>query len=224
METGGFSKDAEILQIAAKYKDESFSVYITPIQNINEKASEVTGLRVVAGKLQCNGNVVCSLMLSEVLKKFYNYLSSLGKKCVLVAHNCNFDRPRLLGAIQKMFLLNHFQTIVYGFADTLPLIKKATGLTKKEDNKLENLATTYAIPTINAYNAINDVIMLEQVMIKLGISSKTVLESTLKWEKAIQHNKHMLELPNALKKLEALNTCTSLAMRKKWLLQVFPIN
>lgn len=141
LEIGGFSKDADLLQIAAKCNNKSFSIYVTPTQQINEKASDVTGLRVVAGNLQCHGNVVCSVILSGALQAFYTFLCELHEKCVLVAHNCNFDRPRLLAAIEKTFLLTHFKTVVHGFADTLPLIKKVTGLTKKGENKLENLAS-----------------------------------------------------------------------------------
>jgi len=215
LETGGFSKDSDILQIAAKCNKKTFSIYVTPTKSINEQANEVTGLRVVAGKLQCHGEVVLSVTLSESLQEFYKFLCELNEKCVLVAHNCNFDRPRLLAAIKKTYLLNHFQNIVYGFTDTLPLIKQVKGSSKKGDNKLENLATFCNIPTLNAHNAINDVIMLEQVIMKLGISLQKTIESILTWDKAIELENYKSELPSNLKKIEELKLCTSLATRKK---------
>ena len=215
LETGGFSKTDDILQIAAKCDDKSFSIYITPTQRINEKASDITGLRVVDGKLQCHGNVVSTVSLSQALQEFYNFLCDLQGRCILVAHNCNFDRPRLLTAIEKTFLLNHFKTVVQGFVDTLPLIKEITKLTKKGDNKLENLANLYNIPTMNAHNAISDCIMLEQVIVKLDISSQKLIKNILPWEKAIELKNYTSNLTNNLKNLEALKSCTSLATRKR---------
>ena len=101
--------NAEILQIDSKCNEESFSIYITPTKIIHEKTSEVTGLRVVAAKLQYHGNVVSSVVLSEALLEFYKFLCKLNEKCILVAHNCNFDRPMLLAAIKKTFLSNIFK-------------------------------------------------------------------------------------------------------------------
>ncbi|XP_039304358.1 uncharacterized protein LOC120357591 [Solenopsis invicta] len=215
LETGGFSKTADILQIAAKHETSTFSIYINSTQKIDERASQVTGLRIVAGQLQYRNNSVTSFPLSEAMQQFYKFLSGFHKKCILVAHNCKFDYPRLLAVIQKTFLIDHFKTVLHGFCDTLPIIKKCTGLTGKGENKLEQLASNLQISTTDAHNAINDVIILEQIIIKLGIPNQNILESTLTWNQAIEKKAFHDNLPNALKKLSVLSTCTSLATRKK---------
>lgn len=209
------SKTADILQIAAKHDRSYFSIYITPIQKIDEKASNVTGLRMIEGQLQCHGKVVVSVSLQSALLQFYNFLGELKKKCVLVAHNCTFDRPRLIEAINKSLLTQHFRAVIFGFSDSLSIIKKVTKLTGKGENKLEKLAETLKISTSNAHNAANDVAMLEQVIMKLDIPNESFFDNTLTWDDAIKKQKFDEELPKALKKLDALKTCTSLATREK---------
>ncbi|KAJ8665115.1 hypothetical protein QAD02_006777 [Eretmocerus hayati] len=44
LETGGLSKSADILQIAAKYKDYTFQVSVRPYRKISPEASQVHGL------------------------------------------------------------------------------------------------------------------------------------------------------------------------------------
>lgn len=215
LETGGFSKTADILQIAAKHGSSYFSIYVTPTQKIDEKASNITGLRTVAGQLQYHGKEVISIGLQDALLKFYNFLVELKKKCVLVAHNCTFDRPRLIEAIKRSLLIQHFAAVIFGFSDSLPIIKKITKLTGKGENKLEKLAENLEISTSNAHNATDDVAMLEQVIMKLGISDETFFENTLTWDDAIKRQQFDEELPKALKNLDGLKTCTSLATRKK---------
>ncbi|XP_043288386.1 uncharacterized protein [Venturia canescens] len=84
LETGGFSKTADILQIAAKHESSHFSIYINPTQKIDEKASSVSGLRVVAGQLECHRKVVTSVTLLDALLQFYNFLGALQRKCILL--------------------------------------------------------------------------------------------------------------------------------------------
>jgi len=65
---------------------------------------------------------------------------------------------------------DHYKTIIYGFCDTLPIIKKITGKKSKGSNKLENLTKELNISYDKAHDALHDVIMLEQVIKKLQIS------------------------------------------------------
>ena len=71
LETGSFQKTADILQIAAKYEDVEFDVYIQSTQKINEDASAVHGLRYVNGNLQLHGKTVITLSLLEAMLAFY---------------------------------------------------------------------------------------------------------------------------------------------------------
>lgn len=101
LETWSFQKTADILQIAAKYGDIEFNVYIKPTQKMNDEASAVNGLRHINGNLQLHGQTVITLTLVEAMLAFYQFLYNLQKKCILTAHNCKFDYPRLMIAIKK---------------------------------------------------------------------------------------------------------------------------
>ena len=98
LETGGLSKSADILQIAAKWQNFTFYVYIKPSKQINEGASLVTGLRYD------DGNRLKTVPLSDTIIAFYEFLYLFKKKCVLTAHNCNFVCPRLLNAVKTTFM------------------------------------------------------------------------------------------------------------------------
>ena len=78
-------------------------------------------------------------------------------------------------------MIEHFKSVVEGFSDTLPIISKQTGNKGKGQNKLETLATNFQLNTDQVHNAIFDVILLEQVILKLNISSRQIVESTLTW-------------------------------------------
>lgn len=51
LETSGFGKSAEILQIAARCENCSISIYINLTEAIDQKASKVTGLENIKGVL-----------------------------------------------------------------------------------------------------------------------------------------------------------------------------
>lgn len=86
LETGGFSKTSDVLQIAAKYE---FSVYIKPTQNISDEASAVHGLRIVDGRLRFHETKIITLSLLDAIVSLYQFLALFGRKCILTAHNCS---------------------------------------------------------------------------------------------------------------------------------------
>ena len=215
LETGSFHKTADILQIAARHKNSNFSVYIEPRQKISDEASQINGLRCINGHLEFNGKVVVTVSLSEAMRAFYQFLCIFGRKCILTAHNCKFDQSRLMRSIEQLFMMEQFESIIEGFSDTLPIIRKCTGRKGKGSNKLGSIADDLQISTDQAHNAIYDVEMLDQVLCKLNITSQQLIECAISWSK-IQENKIFLEkLPNALKELNSLNECTTLSTRKK---------
>lgn len=179
LETGGFSKTSDILQIAAKYKKYEFSVYVQPVQKISEDASNVHGLKVVYNKLVLHGKPVATVTLSEALFAFFEFLCLFKRKCILTAHNCCFDYPRLMGAMEKVYLKEHFHQIILGYADSLPIIKKKTVKTEKGANKLENIAKRFNINSDKAHDALHDVVMLDEVLTKLNITSRDLVGSFL---------------------------------------------
>lgn len=56
----------------------------------------------------------------------------------LAVHNATFDRPRLIRAMKNANMMKHFESVIYGFTDTLPLTRKKTVKSGPGDNKLEN--------------------------------------------------------------------------------------
>ncbi|KAK0073962.1 hypothetical protein PV325_008952 [Microctonus aethiopoides] len=104
IETGGFEKTDDTLQIAAKSICEKyeFSIYIQPTKSITEEASLVNKLYFDNGNLEYDGKQVITVSLEEALSSFYDFLCLFKRKCVLIAHNCEaFDGPRLVAAIHK---------------------------------------------------------------------------------------------------------------------------
>ncbi|KAK0169186.1 hypothetical protein PV327_011725, partial [Microctonus hyperodae] len=213
--TGGFSKNCDILQIGAKYEQYEFSIYIKPTQTISEEASKVHGLRMIHDILVRHDESILTVSLSEALVGFYEFLSKFQRKCILTAHNCEFDYPRLMGALDKCFLKEHFRAIILGYSDSLPVIKKNTGKTKKGENKLENIARELQINGDKAHDALYDVIMLDKVLKKLNITTNDLLGSFLSWDDASNKIKFSQNLPNALKELHLLTDCVSIGMRKR---------
>ena len=110
-----------------KYNESEFSIYVRPTQKISEEASKVHGLQYTNGELLFDRKAVTVVSLSEALLKLYQFLCSLKRKCILTAHNCSFDFPRLMNAIKKTFMREHFHAIIHGYYDTLPVIKMKTG-------------------------------------------------------------------------------------------------
>ena len=85
LETGGFGKNDDILQIAAKHNSYEFSIYIKPTQKIDLQASLVNKLYFVNGHLEYNEKQVVSVSLQEALSSFYNFLCMF-KKNVFQQH------------------------------------------------------------------------------------------------------------------------------------------
>ncbi|XP_043471058.1 uncharacterized protein LOC122504185 [Leptopilina heterotoma] len=215
LETGGFSKTDDILQIAVKCEQLEFSVYIKPTQRMKEEASAVNGLRCIDGNLYLNNQIVLSISLKDAMEALYQFMFNFHRKCVLTAHNCKFDYPRLMRAIKNVGMSEHFRSVVDGFSDTLPIIRKRTGKKGKGKNKLEVLAEDLQLKTEGAHNALIDVILLQQVLEKLQISNEKILEFTLPWNEVEKRDSLASKLSSAMKELGPLNQCVSYAIRKK---------
>lgn len=215
LETGGFAKTADILQIAAKCENRTFSVYVQPTQKIDTKASEVHGIRLESGNLYLHGKQLKAVSLSTALQQFYtDFLVPLRRKVILAAHNGKFDCPRLFDAIRKTYLTSYYQSVVYGFLDTLPIIRKING-SKTGGNKLTSLASNFGIPTEGAHDAIKDVAVLELVVSKFQLSYDVLIAESVMWQDAIKQITFNETLPTALKGLAELKDCSSRCTRRK---------
>lgn len=191
LETCNFKKSANtILQIAAKCKNfEPFSIYVRPTKiKIHPEASNIHKIVLADGFLFHNGARVSNVVsLSKAMQHFYDFLYQFERKIILVAHNCAFDRGRIIQAIEQTRMQKYFQSIIFGFVDSLPIIKKNyTKSTEKGANKLENIAKSLDISNENAHNADYDVLMLMQVLEKVGISEHTLISQNMTWEISIK--------------------------------------
>ncbi|KAJ8684810.1 hypothetical protein QAD02_020603 [Eretmocerus hayati] len=166
-------------------------------------------------QLYFKGEVVESLSLREAILAFYEFLSSFKKKCILTAHNCSYDSAVLIDAMNKVYLKEHYASVVAGFSDTLPITRKKTGKRAAGENKLENLAKKLKISNENAHDALSDVIMLQEVVNKLEISQIDIREHTVTWLDMDNRKNLEKKLPCGLKNLQPLESCVSLNMKKK---------
>ncbi|KAH0539979.1 hypothetical protein KQX54_010658 [Cotesia glomerata] len=143
LETSGFCKNDEILQIAASCEGRKFSIYINPTKRIDDEASVHTGLKNIKGDLYFRGKKVLSVPIKDALESFLQFLNLSSKSCVLVAHNVSFDKSHLLRAILKCSVVQKFSKIS-GFSDSLPLFKKCFGVKKVSGEfKLSTLAAEH---------------------------------------------------------------------------------
>ncbi|XP_046617589.1 uncharacterized protein LOC124303864 [Neodiprion virginianus] len=215
LETSSFSKQSDILQIAAQYNKSKFSVYVNPTQKIAAQASEANGLTNVRGELILNGTRVPSISLRLALDAFRNFLTKLKHPVVLVAHNCKFDAPILINSVKKMTMTDDFGSVVVGFADTLPLIKSATNREGKGKCTLTGLASWLQISADGAHNAVYDVLMLVQIIENLQITTKQLMDRSITWSDTSASIRNAEKSATLLKTLNKLGACISTGIKKK---------
>ncbi|XP_068992261.1 DNA polymerase III subunit epsilon-like [Neodiprion pinetum] len=176
LETTGFGSTAGILQMAAGCNGSYFNKYVTPTTAINSKASEVHGLTSSCGELFYHSKRVETLPLDCVMREFHTFLRSFGKPCLLVARNCNFDKPRLINAMADTGTIPTFQKCIIGFSDTLPIFRSL--LNRHTQTSQVDLAKEFLtdVSTDEAHNAIEDVQILEKLVKYFKISDDTFIE------------------------------------------------
>ena len=166
LETGGFKVGKDILQIAMKNENLCFNVYITPRKAIDISASAVTGITRTGRQFFLHGKKIASVTRKIAFLKTIEFLKSLGKKVILVAHNSQFDYRHFIHAAKELSLTDEFSKIIIGFSDSLPLFKL----------KLPNRPNKYSLPVLGqellqismnaAHNATFDIDLLEKLCIK----------------------------------------------------------
>lgn len=123
---------ADILQIAATPWLENgdhgaeFNVYTFPIQRINPYAAKTNGFSVDGTSLCRYGEEVVAVSLQEGLRRFLEWLRSLGAaKKLLVCNNAQrFYSPILERHVDAQGLRAEFEDVVIGFSDTLGVFRE----------------------------------------------------------------------------------------------------
>ncbi|XP_053391964.1 DNA polymerase III PolC-type-like [Mercenaria mercenaria] len=144
IETTSLDASAEIVQLSACTDGSCFNRYILPHRDFNRKSSEITGLTVemINGhRSLCKaGKTLPSTTLHAALNEFIDWLNSLKyEKVILAAHNGkSFDMRLLIQAVQKEGRLNALSVSVYGFVDTLHMLRSV-----RKDKQSLSLANYY---------------------------------------------------------------------------------
>ena len=182
LETTGFSRTCDITQIAAQSSEgATFSTYMLPAEAISAGATEATGLAVevrnASRVLTLHGKPVASVSQEEGMTLFIQWLESLGRSTLLVAHNCmTFDRKVLLNSALETGKIADLQEWVDGFADTLPALRAAVpGHTSYTLSSLYSHVIGRAFP---AHNAIADVAALAELMSTVAVNLHAYSVST----------------------------------------------
>ncbi|XP_024867268.1 uncharacterized protein LOC112451699 isoform X1 [Temnothorax curvispinosus] len=216
LETSGFHKSADILQIAAKCEEYKFCAYATPTQPIMPKATEITGLKIVAGELFLDDERVQSSPLQKVLREFKEWLAVISKPCILVAHNATFDTGYLLRALINNSMIEDFKNLIVGFSDTLVPLKKLYPQRKgKGMFKLSTLAQDLLQIelTENFHEAAYDVEILEQIA--STIPKENLIGNHKSFKESLDHETRLQKTAKLKRSLNIFKNVISNGMIKK---------
>lgn len=163
LETTGFQRTSDIVQIAAICGEKSLNIHMKPSKRISEGASQVTGLTFESGILKRHGHPVESVSAEDGLRHFTQFVASCAKP-FLIGHNIqNFDVPVLMHNLQRYDMLKNFQNEISGFIDTYKLSKKVFDKSSVSNFKQETLVKSILGLDYDAHNAMSDVSSLKQL-------------------------------------------------------------
>ncbi|XP_072757052.1 uncharacterized protein [Anoplolepis gracilipes] len=179
--TGLSVKYSEICQIAPKYEEQEFSAYMIPLRPVSKNAADVTGLSVCAGEMFLHGEKVETTLFHAALQNFLQFLSNISKDITLVAHNgFTFDTRFLIRDITAYNLWEEFTSVVYGFIDTLLVLKAK--LPSRTAAKLKftqvDLASNLLGENVaaDAHNALNNVRIFQRIVDKAEVTHQELMD------------------------------------------------
>lgn len=218
LETGGFGAKADILQIAARCNASNFDIYINPIEQISLRATKINGFTNVHGELYLHGRrLLNTVPRREALRQFLAFLSGFSGRCILVAHNANFDRDHLFRAMQKEGLFHELSNLVYGICDTLQIFRHM--YPERKGKGAHTLLGLYNVivgkQVENAHNALIDVIMLEEAVEAANITTGMLIEYTSSLHSILQAQEDTKIRDEKVARLDPLNDYVSVDSKKK---------
>lgn len=117
---------------------------------------EVTGLRVIDGKMFHDDKEVDAVHLVAAVDALLNFFTKFQSKVVLVGHNVkSFDCHIFLNSLQNCGKTQEIGNCVAGFVDTKQLFKVFDS--KVGSFSLENLYKRYVCEPYKAHDALEDV-------------------------------------------------------------------
>ena len=174
-------------------QQQTFDRYVLPKNGISQQASQANKLTIVAGQLLYKSKLVKAITLTECLQDFITFLKSLKKKVILVAHNGKvFDSRILVKAIIANNMLGELQSVLTGFIDTLPMLKKL--LPDRSSYKQEELVRGCLNKTYDAHNGLEDVKSLRDLLLHLKPQNSVLCSNSFCVEfvcESLQHHARM---------------------------------
>ena len=160
--------DAHITQLAAVCSEEKFSTYILPRKPITPKASEITGIEVVNGKMFCKNEEINAVNISDGLNALLNFLSNFQTKVILVGHIIkSYDCHLFLNALESCNRTNVVSQHIEGFVVTKMLFKIYDGALKCYTQ--ESLFKHFVSSEYNVHDALENVLALQKLIRHLDI-------------------------------------------------------
>ncbi|KAK7072927.1 hypothetical protein SK128_004438 [Halocaridina rubra] len=203
IETTGFRMPRHITQLAAVTSTRTFSQYVIPDVDIEEKVTEITGISFDREKKQMyhKNQPVEAIPIHQALEKFLQILKY--KSQVLVGHNIRkFDSSVLFSALEACGLYEKFHCIV-GILDTLELVKKIHP--QLHNYQQENIYKIFFADEYNAHDALEDVTALQRIFdyvkkshtdeIKKHTFSTQSVHDIWKYNKQMRQNLKSYRLP-----------------------------
>lgn len=137
------------------------------------------------------------------------------KKCYIAAHNLNFDGPKLYDAIKFCNLKSDFLEIVYGFIDTLSVIRKHTNRKGKGQCTIVGLSNWLNLSSSGVHNAIYDVDILDKILQQCKVSKDILINSATNFATLITKWDENIIISNSLVTLDSLKSILNDNLRKK---------
>lgn len=179
------ARTSDIVQVGAVCGQQTFTMYIMPIQPIQPGVTQVTGIRVSNNALYHNDVVVDTVSLHEALTAFLSFLQQFGHP-LLAGHNISsYDCPVLIHALRQCKMVGALNKAVAGCLDTLQVARMK--LPKNKSYKQESLVETLLGKTYEAHNAIADVKILQELYEKCLKLSQDELSSHVFAFLSVQH-------------------------------------
>ena len=130
-----------------------------------------------------------TVSIKEGIQAFVDWCVSLQSNIILYGHNAKkFDSKSLVKSLVKLDLISQFKEVVYGFADTLVVAKSL--LPDMPSYSQSAIATRVLGQTYNAHNALDDVVMLQQICRHLNVTDNTFLAASVTVDWVIHNNSY----------------------------------
>ncbi|XP_053407937.1 uncharacterized protein LOC128559651 [Mercenaria mercenaria] len=167
LETTGLNFDVDIIQIAATdmTTESQFQMYVRPPSGyIPKRVTEITELEMHGLQMYHKLIPVKSTGIKVALELFQNWIKQFSR-CVLVAHNANYDAKVFMNACE-MHSINIDNLI--GFADSLKLFRKLYPDRKgKGAHSQSSLVNDIFHKSYDEHNAIADVSCLKELLLSV---------------------------------------------------------